>query len=427
MMYNGQAYLSSSASLIAVAEPVKNSIKCMCNICGTVDNYKLSEFKNKEITACKKCRDGLNIGDTKGTLTIKEFRLANSANNKGLEVKFTCSKCGKTFIKSVEDFKKLKDCQVCSRAKATKVSEKPVKTIDSIKGHKINSPKQKRVVGNINEFNEKPELNLAKYRMVGDFIFVGTRSLRSKTGQSIQQQLRGECVHCGAVTIDTENNFKKSGYKCKKCDIINSDRRNVIYNANLVGYVRHNIEIVKTKINSDGVLMADTRCLACGYEMTIPAVTVLNEPELTCLKCGDTKVRMICPLCKRPHIVTTLRRLYEKKDESMKFLCGNETVPASEVVLQHETETRLDNIRKKYRGYTLVDRIPGMDGSPDIFKFEEHYTGTDGEVYHTCMCGVHNKMMVLTDDEMRTYKHEYCAESRMLPYKPNKSKTNSSK
>ena len=412
-MYSGQYYRNDCTNLLIMSEPNKNSIQCKCMLCGDVDTYKVSDLKNGTIIGCKKCKQGVNIGDTFGSLTITKFVIRNNAF--GAYAK--CNKCGKTFAHTINQIKsKGYDCPCCGKKQTVK-KDVPKKIVA-----KTDKQVKKSLVGYVSNFDSEPELNLSKYTVMGDFIFVGTRAKRSATGAKVTFLERGECRYCGATTVDSKANFSKNEYKCKKCNIINSDKRNIIYNTNWVGYVRHNIEIVKTKKSSDGVLMADTRCLACGHEMTIPVVTVVNEPELTCLKCGDTPVKMICPICKKPHIKSTLRKLYEQREDQLKYMCTttNETVPASEIVMQHEITTRLDNIRKRYKGYTLKERVPGRDGSPDIFKFEEHYTGTDGEIYHTCMCSVHNKLMVLTDDEIANYKHEFCAEARMIPYKPKK-------
>lgn len=420
-IYMGSSYDIEAAHLVIIEEPFKNSIKCRCRICGAVDNYKLSDLKSSLVTACKTCRQGLSIGDTFDTMEVKKF----TVNNNKFKVYMHCTKCNKIFIHSISQIKsKGYCCPICGNqgeSSNTKI-EKPKKNIREDKN--IKEKNKKNILGNIASFENKPELDLTKFKRVGDFIFTGKTMSRSKTGSSLTDKIKGQCIHCGGTTTDTEKNFEKSEYKCKKCNIINSDKRNIIYNTNWVGYVRHNIEIVKTKKNSDGILMADTRCLACGHEMTIPVVTVVNEPELTCLKCGDTPVKMICPICRKPHIPTTMRKMYEQREDKMGFICKetNETVYASEIIAQHEILNRFDNIRKKYKGkgFNLLERISGHDNTPDIYKFEENYIGTDGLTYHTCMCGTHNKMMVLTDDEIRNYRHEYCADTRMMPYKPNK-------
>jgi hypothetical protein len=470
--YIGKTYSHGAARLIVIDEPVKNSIKCRCEICGAVDNYKVSDLKESKVDGCKTCKQGLKVGDIKGDLEITEFLLRDrkvhaklkctkcntyyihnindvKSNNfvcstclknmtskefyekhkmiyNGMEIidnatlngvdcyKLQCTKCGKSFIHKVTDVESSNygGCPICNK----KVNKQDTKVKEKIKKEST----KKNLLGNIASFDKEPMLDLSRFRIAGDFIFTGTAMRASLTGASVRELLKGQCTHCGSTTVDTESYFSKHEFKCQKCNKINSDKRNIIENTNWVGYVRHNIEVVKVKKNSEGVLMADTKCLACGHEMTIPVITIMSEPELTCIKCGDTPIVVECPICHKNHIKTTLRKIYEKRDHVVGVLCGKDTVPYSEIALQHETATRLENIRKRYKGYTLEERLPGHDDTPVIFKFRENYTGTDGNIYHTCMCEVHNKLMVLTDDEMRNYKHEYCADTRMMPYNPNK-------
>ena len=367
--------------------------------------------------ACKNCKQGVNIGDKLGGLEVKGF----TVHDNKLKALMHCSSCDR---KLVHDIKLITtkgySCPVCKKLSATQSSTVKTSVETSVK----TKPTPKNLLGNIVAFEGTPEITISKYGMKGDFIFTGTVLRPSRTGRSVSEYIRGQCTHCGGTTTESENYFKKHEYKCQKCNKINSDKRNIIENTNWVGYVRHNIEILKTKKDSNGVLMADTKCLACGHEMTIPVVTIFSEPALTCIKCGDTPIVVECPICNKNHIKTTLRRLYsarinEDKASKIGTMCGNTIVEYSEILLQHETAMGLERVRKKYKGYTLDERIPGHDETPVIFKFKEGYIGTDGERYSTCMCEVHNKLMVLTDDEIRTYKHEYCADTRMMPYNPN--------
>ena len=43
--YKGTTYSNGGARLIVVDKPIKNSIKCKCILCGSEDNYKLSDLK----------------------------------------------------------------------------------------------------------------------------------------------------------------------------------------------------------------------------------------------------------------------------------------------------------------------------------------------------------------------------------------------
>lgn len=444
--YDGQVYTNGNAvKLVAIGEPVKNSIECKCLICGETNSYKISDLKNNNILACKSCKAGLKIGDTINTLEITGYTTVNGK----FSCRCTCKNCGKEFalqpaVLKQKGFK----CRVCNKTTQPSISQnisnelsKPfelgsspmirpraiarpaIKPVE-VKQEPVEEPKSskklpKNIVGNLNSFESKPKA-LMRYGTIGDFIFVDKEQRATKTGMRVNELLKGQCINCGCSTLKSEKDFKKDEYKCKKCEKIKGDKRNIIRNGNWVGYTKHNIEVVRTTVDSNGTVIADTKCLACGYEMTLPIVALLTEPDITCLNCGDTKIKMECPLCHKPHITTTLRNLYKVSSSVRYAPCPNknEEVPYSEIVLEHESKTRLENIRKKYKGYTLAERIPAHEQVPELFKFQEGYIGTDGEKYSTCMCSVHNKLMVLRDDEILTYNHEFCADPRMLPYNP---------
>lgn len=444
--YEGQTYTNGSAvKLIAIGEPIKNSIECKCLICGEINSYKISDLKNNNILACKSCRAGLKIGDIIDTLEITGYTTINGK----FSCRCACKKCGKEFalqpaVLKQKGFK----CRVCNKEvqanTSTNTSAEPNKPFGlgttpmirprvlakavarpaETKPKPVEEPKSpkkapKNIVGNLNSFERHPRIS-QRYGTIGDFIFVEKEQRATKTGMRVNELLKGQCIHCGCSTLKSEKDFEKDEYKCKKCNKIKEDKRNIIRNGNWVGYIKHNIEVVRTTVDSNGTVIADTKCLACGYEMSLPIVALLTEPDITCLNCGDTKIKMECPLCHKPHITTTLRNLYRVSESARYAPCPNrnEEVPYSEIVLEHESKTRLENIRKKYKGYTLAERIPAHEDVPELFKFQEGYTGTDGERYNTCMCSVHNKLMVLRDDEILAYKHEFCADPRMLPYNP---------
>lgn len=419
--YTGTSYNNAGARLTVIDEPTKNSIKCRCNICGAEDTYKVSDLKEGKVLACKTCKQGINIGDIFDTLTVKGFLVYDGK----LRASVHCSVCDKDLAHEIGLIKsKGYKCPICAKSKSAVAKKTAASVVIKATDKSKNAPKN--IIGSVVGFNEEPQMKMIDPGFRGDFIFNGTVSKPSKTGDKVYKLLRGQCVRCGATTTESENYFINHEYKCQKCNKINSDRRNIIENTNWVGYVRHNVEIVRTRRNSNGIIEADTKCLACGDEATMPVVTIFSDPDFVCKKCGDTNVTFQCPLCGKNHIKSTLRNMYKARLEDGNdktrltgATCGNRIISYSEVLLQHETLTGLDRVRKKYKGYTLDERLQGHDEVPTIFKFKEGYIGTDGERYHTCMCEVHNKLMVLTDEEIRSYRHEYCADTRMMPYNPN--------
>lgn len=443
----GNVYRAHGASLQIVSEQVKNSVKCRCLVCDTVDGYKVSELKAGEVLACKNCKGDYNVGDVVGkTLVITDYAIKYDGQNNIFYFVLKCNKCNNEFMLTIESIKNIKECAKCTSVKpkivpssnssmasvfgvaptaTVKPTARPKIVPPSVNNNKIQSKKEAKkanIVGNLKSFVEQPDLELNNYKIFGDFIEVGYDNRVSKTGQSVQKVIKAQCQKCARITLFTESQFKKSDGKCNKCASLPKDSNNLIENINWVGFVRHNIQVVRTTRGSDGVLIGELKCLACGYEMTAPIVAFKLEPEFTCIKCGNTPAFVVCPLCKEPHIKITPRDMYKVTNETLYRACDKtgsiEKVPVNEIRLQHEIQSTLDNIRKKYKGLTLDERMTSLNGNTVIYKFKENYIGTDGLVYNSCMCELHNKLMVLTDDEILNYDHEYCADTRMMAYRP---------
>lgn len=424
----GAVYQVKAAKLLIEEDPIKNSVKCRCLYCGDIDTYKVSMLSNGEVHVCKNCQGNLKIGKTYGeTMKLNEFVVAQGK----VGAKMRCESCNKLFIHSMDLVKsKGYHCPVCGLSKVKDGADK-VKKSQSNKTEgdfpKI-KPRQKKkaenqdiLVGNITSVQTAELRDLSTYKKKGDFIEVDRFMRRSKTGASVQPMVKAQCVKCGQITQFRESQFNEKS-KCEKCNKLKDGNKNILNNINWIGYTKNNMEIIGVIKDTDGVLKAKTKCLICESENVIPLVSFIYEKEIICNNCADAKLNMICPLCKKPHINITPRNLYRIREETTYIACDNkrDRVPLTEIAMQHEMQVKLDTIRKRYKGYTLEQRFEGRGEIASILKFEEGYTGTDEQEYHTCMCLEHNKMMVLTDNEIMQYKHEYCAETRMIPYNPKK-------
>lgn len=416
----GAVYQVKAAKLLIEENPVKNSVKCRCLYCGDIDTYKVSMLTNSEVHVCKKCQGNLKIGKIYGeTIKLNEFVVLQGR----VGAKLRCESCNRMFIHDV-NLVKSKDyhCPICSPNKqkefkdTPKIKPKQQKVIENKRKEKSST-----LVGNIISAQIDEAKDFSCYKKKGDFIEVGKYTRRSKTGMSVQPMIKAQCVKCGQITQFKENNFNENS-KCEKCDKLKESNKNILNNINWIGYTKNNMEVIEVVKDTDGVLKVKTKCLICESENVMPLVSFIYEKEIVCNNCADAKLNMICPLCKKPHISITPRNLYRVREETTYLACNNkkDKVPLTEIAMQHEMQVKLDTIRKKYKGYTLEQRFEGRGEIATILKFKEGYIGTNGEEYNTCMCLEHNKMMVLNDNEIMQYKHEYCADTRMIPYNPKK-------
>lgn len=420
----GAVYQVKAAKLLIVEDPVKNSVKCKCLYCGDVDTYKVSMLTNSEVHVCKNCQGNLKIGKIYGeTIKLNEFVVIQGK----VGAKLRCEKCDKMFIHDV-NIVKSKDyhCPICISNKQVQSVKEDI-NVSKIKSKqpKLEEKKKKEkedvLVGNIISAQIDEVRDFSSYKKKGDFIEVGKYSRRSKTGMSVQPMVKAQCVKCGQITQFKESQFNENS-KCEKCDKLKDSNKNILNNINWIGYIKNNMEVIGVIKDTDGVLKAKIKCLICESESIIPLVSFIYEKEIVCNNCADAKLNMICPLCKKPHINITPRNLYKIREETTYLACNNkkDKVALTEVAMQHEMQVKLDSIRKRYKGYTLEQRFEGRGEIATILKFKEGYIGTNGEEYNTCMCLEHNKMMVLNDNEIMQYKHEYCADTRMIPYNPKK-------
>ena len=194
---------------------------------------------------------------------------------------------------------------------------------------------------------------------------------------------------------------------------------NYINNNNWNGYIK-NCRIVEKVFEEDGIKKANIKCLLCGDTVTVPLTVFLYSDYCICEKCRDTKIIMRCPSCKQIHDNgLTLGQLYNDNSDSKiesRITCPVTNKKTAISVYRHyqEEQSRLDFLLTNYLELDDIEKVPGDSGL--IRSNSKYYEGTDGEKYYTCYCEKHNKFMTLKEDEMASYEHLYCADTRMFGY-----------
>ena len=425
----GYIYNKHSVCLKVLENPTNNSIKCKCFVCGAEESYKVSDMKENKIITCKTCANGVKIGnEVNNTFVVERLAYrrkdtfteldANANVPKVLYADIRCKKCNKLYVKTTADIKdnKVLKCR-CSAGEINRVTA--IKPEKEVKEKKIST--NKNISGYVHSMEDNRK-GFIEYEKRGDFLKTDTTSRVSATGQSVTRIILGTCIHCAGISEIKEKDWNSGNCKCKKCEVLGDNNKNIVKNINWVGHTIRNLKITKTTTGSDGVIKAEVKCLLCDATYTFNLVSVLNENELLCMACADTKILLNCTECGYPSIKTTQRALYRNRAEKTYLVCNNckKQLELSELRYKHETETKFNSIRKQYRGLTLDKHLSGREGTASLFMFKEGYTGRDGKQYHTCMCEEHNKFLILNDDELLYYKHEFCADTRMQAYRPKK-------
>ena len=433
---------SLSCDMTVTKNPVANSVECICNICGAVETYKVSMLKNQEVKACKKCKGNTEIGKiVNNAIKIEDYTIHNGI----FKFIVSCVDCNRKFYFTKEQVMN-KNC-ICPKCKNGKVDEKQKVALKESK----DAPKADREVKKLMPRSQAKALKeqgkimgafidaegtndtfvLTIDNCRGSFLLKPTTGRTSKTGKCTIPQKLATCLKCGASYKKTDAELDRMNYQCKECESRTKDGRNIFKNINWVGYIKHNLEVISTVINSEGGVTCEVKCLTCeklaktDKEKTIyriPLVSLLSEDsEFICPACSDVHLRVLCPECGIPHIKTTTYRLYCNKEQNISYMCDktNTLVSREKLLMYHDTLTTLDRLNSKFTSnYNLDCKVDGRDGFATVLKFKESYTGTDGQEYFSCMCTEHHKLLVLNSDEIRTYKHEYCADTRMMPYNP---------
>lgn len=216
-----------------------------------------------------------------------------------------------------------------------------------------------------------------------------------------------------------------------------------IFVSNEIFFVSFSDETIDKNYGKSSIKMLKLQCMECGeifLNKSIPAIAFINT-DITCLKCQNKKVTIRCNKCngiikcnstyddgrmkhKVKHDLDRISLLkYSCNGELICDTCGIKVDP-NLVFMKYEQDFINDFVGNKIKGHRLFDirSIRNKENNSTLMVFSDKYTGTDDLEYRTCMCKQHAKWLVLNEEEMEVYNHEFCGESMMLEYKEAKIK-----
>lgn len=372
----------------------KVEVSCTCSTCNYSDSYEIKDISgefNSNVT-CKLCGYKHIIGEefpntrTGSTLTLTSMQKMQSRSKATLK----CSKCGANITTDVSDIlnRASLGCETCNVVR-------------------------KYNIGNSAEFGSIFNVNNKEHT---DYQIVGTYMILKNEVNQGKISVKAQCIECGNIIdrdydkFDAFVNDVISG--CRACETLKKRTKNYINNNNWVNYIK-NCRKINEVIDRDGTKIAVTECLICGDIKEIPLTVFILAEKLVCQNCINSKVIVRCPVCKGFHdLGLTIQDLYNSTRD---IVCANtkKSMSIYSIRMSHEKQCKLDYLISNFPDFGDYIEIPGTGL---IKSTDKSYVGTDGVEYHTCYCEDHNKLLTLTDDEIRSYEHQFCADTRMYGY-----------
>lgn len=266
-------------------------------------------------------------------------------------------------------------------------------------------------VGLIQKIGPNNDKKEQAYRELPGWIFMNSEIINNNTRYNYR------CATCGQMAQFTVNDVLNKECSCANCKRIVKTKGQPVGNNDWTGFTTKCRRIESTFTNENKIKMATVRCLICGETEDLALISVIQNNIQVCDKCANRQVILSCPVCGKNHLKNNLKGLYSEGKSDIICINKNEKIPKEELVEEHNSRIRIQYIMKKYRGrYTYQDRQDSNGERAGLMKFNEGYTGTDGQFYQSCMCIEHNKFLSLTKEEQGTYTHDFCDNDRMIPY-----------
>lgn len=207
------------------------------------------------------------------------------------------------------------------------------------------------------------------------------------------------CKLCGSIM-----SVGSSERTARKCPCAESPLLRGRLKQNYVNTV-HNGLIVTEQLDN---FKCNVKCFHCGNEMKdLSLYDVINDKY--CCSCYEYED--LCDSCGAP-VRFNVRGIFEGKKCSCEK-CGES---ADTVRIMHDI--KLENTKFTFsRLHNGTAR--GMQPISATFLKDKDalYTGTNGIHYYRCFCMEHNKDLILTSDESKSYNHEKCTGLRLMNVK----------
>lgn len=367
---------------------------------------------------------------SKGSFNVPRINAWVGINFRESKTVVYCKHCKNYFAGDIKvDLRKGWECPLCYKARVKK-NKAEHKKIEKKEG-KIKLVNSKTEFQSLNPSVDKLRLKnqekidnlLAKNP---DFIFGG---ITKPEGRS-SWMYSFICKKCGFThTVAYKTNKDKQVTTNMECPTCNSKGSNHLvgkYLTSHVGEVYNHLAIIDQNFED---MTCTVECIRCKKKMkNKPLFDILNRfYYCTCKPLKDRKgstVKECCPLCYtdscpnpdcnwgREEQEYTIEEVLKQKVFCKYNKDLNISQGYADMIISEDLGT---TYRRKA---ALIDKLFGQGvkiKSTDTVRYEAEpiYVGVDDKSYYRCMCITCNKMLTLTDDEIRSFSHStLCLDSR---------------
>jgi len=414
-LVNSRVALKVTSTSAGKDEFNRELITCICGKCNRESTYLKKAFINETISACKICSkqankkiDKLKLepGDKINNVTIDKIDTVGNS----IRLQFTCNICKKQHKVYKDSADKISKSEIRCNCEDFKKGKKQIGLIEGY--HTDNEPKLMRKKAAV---ALKPD-NIFQREIPG-FRYIGS-SVQGVKSVSFSYQ----CLDCLSIINIPEGRVTAGNcdITCKRCKELKDNNSITLTKMDWVGYINNCRRVQRVYTSDSNIKMCEVQCIICGSTEKMPLATFISDQTLICKECSTNILKLRCPICGEAHIKTSIKALYNTNNSGYTCTTTGKKIDKEDLISDHEFEIEKQYIKSKYSGkYNFARRIKGRNGIANMIVFDSGYTGTNGEFYNNCMCIEHNKFMSLSDSELQKYMHEYCMETRMMPYNQN--------
>lgn len=403
-------------------------IRCKCNVCGYETVYNNKHDLAKSETPCEMCKVYKMLDkDNKGDYKPKKCLMYRDSNDGQLKihVECHCAKCNSVKILSLEDYKLYKDklkCDKCGKDQSQKM--KPAKRVSSVQ--KVIEQDKNRKLGETPNYrymwNDQDGIEERVWINNTD---VGRESKNLKVIGAVQKRntLRAFCV-CKDCNKTGHYDFSNVRSKKTYCTFCRTPEAKAFHNKtedsmeDFKGNV-YNGMMIKKWYRQDDDYRCIVKCCSCGEE-TEQDLYMVKECKVFCNNCisvdnigknrNAKKASIICDKCGYVIENVTYRDLYSGNYSHKKCPACKNNIDLTAERGFRDSDIQLRNNLNPYLGKGLnLSRVYGIK---QLAVFGEAFKNRDGEICYNCLCMGCNKELVLTQEQIDDFKHQYCNDDK---------------
>lgn len=422
----GYRYQKNGLDFTVIAKDYKiigkiHYLQAKCNTCGKKVELHQGEWAMETVKVCPSCFKLAKKQQPKENLQEQPKKQHKTLIRPKIEIKqptssirdrlirgFTVDDCKVDSVRGVDVVLICQKCNARIILSKSMIQSKVDSKIPLCNCHEL----EKADVGLIKAVGPSKNKAEQPYRELPGWIYQGRNEEAKKATRYIYR-----CATCGKVVIFTTHEVLNKDCSCQNCKKISKSKGQPVGSNDWTGFTAKCRRIETIYVNDNNVKMATVKCLLCDETEDIALISVIRDEIQVCDKCASKPLILNCPVCGKNHLKNNLKGLYSGEKSDIICINKNEKIPKEQLVGEHDSRVRMQYIMKKYRGrYTYQSRQGSNGERAELMKFNEGYTGTDGQFYQSCLCVEHNKFLSLTEDEQGTYTHDYCDNDRMIPY-----------